>query len=839
MKRLVLIAVVLFFCQGVNAQKSNLSKNDIEEYSGQITTMVKYLEETFSFIGDPEASAQEKDIIFKESYTKVFLDDEVQIEDDLDMDRRTPINKDVQAYLKDIDFFFKDATFAFKIDEITPQINENGATYFKVSMMRTLTGHTITGDPVNNTCKRFVEINVDLSRKELKIASMYTTKPNETEELREWWNRMPAAWKFYFGSNQYILDSVEIKNINHIFHESIVVVDDDMVETTRPCDMPALYEKLTSFTKITDVNVSLNPNIHSLDPLEELEDLEYLDISNTDVEDISPIRNLNKINRLDISNTAITSIDDLKYSNDIKVLKADNIRLNDIEIIGLYHQLTYLSLADTDIEDASPISNCEMLNSLNISGSKVTTLDSIELPQSLHNLNISNTDIYDLTPIENLVNLQLLNIDNTPVSNLAPLANLNRLNELQCRSTDISNLTPLKDLHSLVRIYCDNTKIDSEKANSFKKENHNVMVIYETQALQEWWNGLHVSWKTLFAKQNNTDINPSAEELHTIISMTSLTLEPFFMDAMPIERLTNLERLNIENTKIVDLTPLHGLHNLKYLNLKNTKVNNLTPIENLNNLIEINIQNTNVANLEPLHNMKNLIFVNADKSKVKSDQVYKLKLKVPNVTVIYQTDILTNWWNTLDQDWKEVFRDIVEMNANPTAEQLQAVANIERLDIDTRVVISNLEPLTKLMFLKRLKISDNHITDLSPLSELTMLTELYIDGNDVNDITPLAGITSLEVLSLDNTRVVDISVVENMTNLRVLNIANTSIKNIKALAKCTSLEELNIANTNVKTLAPVENIGSLRYIKALSSKVKTKEIDALRNKRPELNIIYH
>lgn len=839
MKKLVFFAILFLSCQFVFAQKSNLSKNEIDEYSAQIRVMVRYLEETFSFIGNPENTAQEKDIIFKESYTKIFKDNEVQIEDDLDDNRSTYINKDVQAYLKDIDFFFKDIKFNFKIDEIKPQTNENGETYFKVTMMRTIAGHNILGDTVNNSCKRFMEINIDPSKKDLKIASIYTTKPNETEELRTWWNRMPSAWKMYFGNDQFILDSIEIMNVIHIYRDSIVIVDDSLVESTIACDMPALYETLTGFTKITDVDVSNNKLIHSLDPLYELSDLQNLDCSNTDVFDISPIRNLNKINRLDISNTSITNISDLRYTNDVKILNADNLRISDIEIIGLYHKLTNLSLAGTDIENIKALETCEMLTDLDISGTKVTSLDSIVMPETLHYLNLSNTEISDLTPIENLENLQLLIIDNTPVTDLNPVAKLNRLNELQCRNTSVSDIMPLKDMQHLVRIYCDNTLIDSEKADNFKKENHNVMVIYETQALQEWWDGLHVSWKTKFAKQNNIEVNPSPEELHAIISMKTLTLDAFFMDAMPIERLTNLENLNLENTKIVDLTPLHGLHNLKYLNLKNTKVTDLKSIENLSNLLEINIENTSISNLEPLCNMKNLTLVKAENSKVGPEQVFVLRKALPNVTVIYRTVEFRNWWNTLDENWRNIFRDIVDMNTNPTAEQLQAVVNIEEINIDTKVMVSSLEPLTKLMFLKKLSVKDNHITDLSPLSEMRLLRELCIDGNAINDITPLATVKSIEVLSMENTRVIDINALEGMENLRVLDIASTAIKNIKPLTNCIKLEELNIANTNVKTLTPVANHSSLRYIKAIGSKVKTKEIDALRNKRPEVNIIYH
>ena len=839
MKKLLFIALLLLFCQGVNAQKTNLSKTELDEYSQQIRSMVKYLEETFSFIGDPENTAQEKDIIFKESYSKIFRDDEVQIEDDLDDNRSTNINKDVQAYLKDIDFFFKDAAFTLKVEDIKPQTNDKGETFFKVTMMRTIVGHNIVGDTVNSTIKRYMEVNVDRSKKDLKIASMYTTKPNETEELRVWWNRMPSVWKMYFGENKYILDSIEMADIIHIYRDSIVIVNDSLMESTIACDMPVLYEKLTEITKTTEVDVSHNKNITTLDPLIELSELQNLDCSNTNVEDISPIRNLNKINALDISNTLITDISDLRYANNIKTLNAENIRLSDIEIIGLYGQLTNLSVAGTDVSDISMLENCEQLVDLNISSTKVASLDSIVLPQSIRFLNLSNTEIEDISNLSNLENLQVLIIDDTYVTDLSPLADLSKLTELQCRNTSVSDIMPLKDLQNLVRIYCDNTKIDSEKAEIFRSENRRTIVIYETKVLQDWWNRLHISWKKVFAAQNNTDLDPSPEELHNIICMKSLTLDHSFLDALPIERLTNLEELSLEGSKIADLTPLHTLHNLRYLNIKNTKVTDLTPLSDLTNLQEINMENTNVAKLECLCDLSNLVKINAENTNVKSDQVLKLRLAQPSVTVIYQTEELRTWWNTLDNNWREVFRNTIDIDTNPKAEQLQAIANIEELTIDSRIIITNLEPLTKLMFLKKLIINDNHITDLSPLSELQQLKELNIDGNAIADLSVLNNLKSMEVLSIENTNVIDINALEDMKELHILNISNTKIKNIKMLSSCTSLEELNIANTNVKSLSPVSKIESLRYIKAINTKIKSKEINSLRTKRPDINIVYH
>ncbi len=47
----------------------------------------------------------DKDVLVTQSYTKIFRDPKVQVEDDLDEGRKTITNKDVQAYLKDVDFF--------------------------------------------------------------------------------------------------------------------------------------------------------------------------------------------------------------------------------------------------------------------------------------------------------------------------------------------------------------------------------------------------------------------------------------------------------------------------------------------------------------------------------------------------------------------------------------------------------------------------------------------------------------------------------------------------------------------------------------------------------------
>jgi len=844
MKRVLLFSAVMFLCVNAFAQKKGSQPDkDIQEYKEQINVMVKYLEDTFTFIGDPENTTQEKDIIFRESYLKIFKDEDVQVEDDLDQNRRTSINKDIQAYLKDIDFFFKDIKFSFEIEKIETKTNDNDDTYFLVTTMRTMNGHNISGDTVNDRLKRFMEINLDPFKKDLKIASIYTTKPNVTEELRNWWNKMPLAWKQYFGENNFIFDTIELKNLSHIYLDSIVVsksVGDETIEETMAADMPIVYSALSALSKITNIDVSYNTEIHSLDPLLEMSDIVSIDCSNTDIWDVSPIRNLSKVKNVNICNTLIDDISSLKYNSDMTVFKADNTKLTNIETVSCFNQLTALSLSGDAISDITPINNCTLLTHLDIAGTNVVSLDSVTLPSTLHYLNISNTEISDLSPIQHLTDLQSINLDYTRIADLSPLANMHKLYEIQCSNTNVADIMPLKDIPQLVRIYCDNTNIDSQKANDFYKANSNVMVIFETATLKTWWEELPVYWKTAFIKQTNIDIDPSPEELHSLIQIKSLEVDAAIQDATPINRLTNLEKLNIANTKIIDIESFRSLLNLKTLEMQNTKIKDLNPLGNLENIQEINIENTLVSDLSPLKNSNNLLIVKAEKSKIDDATVFDLKVAQPQVTVIYQTSKLDIWWKTLNKNWRDVFKEYVSVDPDPKPIQLQQVADITEINVDSnKHNITSLESLSKLHFIKKLIINDNQLTDLSPLAGMRFLEELSVSGNAIDNILPLADVTTLKSLSLENTLVTDISILENMPNLKVLNIAGTSVKNIKALSNCDKLEELNIANTPIKSLSPVMNTKTLKHVKAFNTRIKKKEIDVLKFQHKDINVVYY
>jgi len=840
--------------QKKNQNNSGLTKEELAAYETEIGRMVNYLEETLNFIGNPENTAQEKEIIFSESYAKIFQDDKVQIEDDLDTKRNVNLTKDVQAYLKDIDFFFQNVTFKFDIQKIAKQNKDDGSPYFKVTLNRQLTGKTVNNDTINEVKLRYIEINLDKVNNDLKIASIYTTKVNERESLSHWWNSMPSAWKNYFGGELRINQTIPLQSVMQVNATDFIytypefsVVDGDTIvsewkEKVMKEGLDEIYAKLKGLVLMQNIDVSGINTITTLDPLSELSDLSSLNISNTNINDLTPLRNANRLKVLKASNTRIDDISALKYDIMLEELEVANTDVSDLSVLNILTNLERLDLSNTQVTALEDLTNCSDMDYLSIEGCRITDIEPLGQLENLNSLNISNTLVTDLYPLSHLTSLQSLKISHTPVRNLYALQDLTSLKEFYCSNTAINDLTPLQEHHMLSKIYCDNTRIDVQQASEFTKHNPFTLVIYDTNALEQWWNNLPIYWQAVFAQQTSIEGEPTTEQLHEVINMTNLDLSgnQYLQDLIPVSRLTNLVKLNIANTEITSLRPLSGMSNLEYINLENTFVDNLDPLSGMSRLKEININNTPVAILEPLASNSHLEMILAENSGVNTRQAVTLKNAIPDLIIVYQTEALQNWWEELDPTWKRLLlQHIGNTNYNPSPLELQQIIDLKNITIEQENLIQSIEPLKYFTWLEKVCITNQGIRDIKPLANKIHLKELLLQNNPISDISPLENDTLLTILNIENTQVSDLSKIEKLSHLRILNASGTDVKSLKPLSELNELEELLVNNTSVKSLSPIENLPALKQLKILNTRVKTKTVRSLQKKRVDLNITYH
>jgi len=852
MKRITLLAfVILGFSLCGHAQ--NLSKEEVARYDTEVRNLLTYFEETLNFIGDSTTTALEKEIVFTESWSKIFIDDKVQVEDDLDVNRKTPINKDVQAYLKDIDFFFKKASFGFDVQSIANSVRDDGSVYFKATVSRHLIAKTINDESIDNIKNRFVEINLDREKNSLKIASIYTSKINEKEELRNWWNSLSMNWKTRLGEGIKLFDSIPIETVGMIssadFMASYPIVDNVTGETIlkdkffkAESDMKELDKKLKLVTQKKELDLSELREIISIEPITELSDLLVLDISKTSIEDISPLRSANKLKTLRANSTFIEDLSPLKYCLTLEELEVAGTTISDLSVLKSLRNLRNLNVANTMVSRLTELKNCPNLTNLNLSECRISNITPLQDLTQLKTVNISNTSIRDLTPLSQLQDLQNLNISGTAIVNLQPLSQLENLRELYCSQTNISDLTPLTSHKKLGKIYCDQSSIGDVEASEFTKENPFTLVIFDTEALRSWWDGLPIYWKAVFSKQIQIEMEPTTEQLHQIINLQELDLSgnPYMQNLLPVSRLTNLKSLNIANTEINSLQPIQGLANLESLNLNGTYINNIDALKEMTNLKYLNITDTPINNLMPLSNSNNITVIFADSTSIDQKIVSNLKEIQRQVTVIYQTEKLETWWNELDDVWKAIFKEQISLEDNePDEVELQQIMDLQEINVSTEYSITSIDPLMECNWLERLSIENQSIRDLTPLENKIYLRELNAQNNPISSLEPLENDIQMELLNIENTQISDLGPISNMINLITLNAGGTPIKSLKPLQDLNNLENLFINNTNVKNLSPIEGLNKLKTLKVYNTKLNNKKIESLQQKRLDLNIIYY
>lgn len=871
-----LFSSLFFSCYCIAQSDSTLTVEQINEYSIQSKQLISYLEGTLNFLGDPDELPSDKDMIINSSFLKIFANGKVQIEDDLDENRELPLNKDVQAYLKDIDFFYKKVKFGFEIEETEQLVTDSGIIVFKLTLNRHLEGVTINNDTVNNNQLRFIEINLDPFQRDLKIASIYTTKIREKEELKYWWNNMSKDWKNFFGKSIIVYDTLPFKNIIEFFDSTIitmkwievvsaatiVVVDDkitdpilfsedsalivyntttDLITDTINVNTSTIYRILKTLKRIRRIDLSNNLIIRNLIPISELTELLEINISNTLIEDLSPIRNLNKLEIFNCSGTPVTSLEPLRYVTTMKELNSSRSLIENIEVLSNMSELNELDLSNSSVTSLNALSGLNKLAHLNISGTNVNNLSPLNNLRSLSDLNISYTKVNNLNTIDSLLTIQNLNIDNTHIANLQPLSNYTNLSILQANNTSIADLNPLNNKSSLKVIYCDNSNITMAEANSFMDANPQCLVIYNSQELINWWNSLTSEWKNIFRTKFNIQPPITKVKLHQLINQTRLSVayNENIRSLEPLRMLHRLEELDIQHTSISELKPLSGLNNLEILNLNNTNVSTLEPLSSLHNLKQISFENTEIDELTPLSGSNFLEIIYCDKSKISEEKVLNFKNSHNSCLIVYQSQKLRLWWDNLDVEWEQMFISKFNLEANPSNEELQQLVDLTELVITNNMSLNNLTPLHIFKRLEQLTISNTSITDISPISSLVGLKKLNISSNPVFDLGSINKLIGLEEFSIENTSVEDLEPISGLDKLISLNIAGTRVRTLKYIQSLTNLEKLYINNTRIKSLKPILGLSKLTLLQCYNTSLKNSRVEEFRNLHPQTEVVYY
>ncbi|MDN3670603.1 leucine-rich repeat domain-containing protein [Echinicola jeungdonensis] len=806
-----LILALLVSSLGKAQEMGDYTKQEIKDFSQKVEDQIQFLEYFLNTVGSEETPARDKDVIITESYKKIFRDGEVQVEDDLVMDRKVITNKDITAYLKDVEFFFKDASFKFKVRKVEPFLRDNEELSFIVSMDRTLTATGLDNEKIENTKPRFVEVNLNRQSNELKIASIYTTKLSRDKELQEWWNSLSLGWESYF-------------------REKFEIVEDTVS-----------LDQIYKISAMDSLDLSGNDYIQDLYPIEALRDLKYINISGTLIQELKPISNVTYLAYLDVSNTPTEDIQFIKYSEELVYLDISNTQISNIDELKNLDKLKNLKANNTPLMSFASMNDFESLEVLSLEKSGFNNLESIQRLKNLKKLNIKRNYLINFNYLGELTNLEEVNLEQTNILDLSPLKELKKLQVVNINQTEVNSLEPLNGLESLKKLYADRTNITEDQADDFARKNNQVLLIHNVENLQTWWNTLPDGWVVVLQKIGNLGSSnmPTVEEISAIVSMDSLDISNSEVISLrPILKFKKLKALNIDSTKIHDLSPLAGLKTLEKLSGNHSAVTNVEPLKNLKTMVYISLNQSQIASITPLRSLEKLEYLDVDGTEVPKWEVQEILQIVPKANVIFRTEELQFWWENLESVWKDVFRKEFELSEDPGTDELHKLTSTRNLNISNSGIY-NLQPLGYFINLQKLEIRDVPLSDISAVTQLEYLKELTINQAPVEDLEPLASLQYLEKLNLSNTGVEDLRELESLARLKTLILSGTGVKRLKGLESLYDLRVLDIASTDVRSLNPIHDLINLEQLVCFNTRVNNRQINNFRTANPECDIKYY
>ncbi len=230
---------------------------------------------------------------------------------------------------------------------------------------------------------------------------------------------------------------------------------------------------------------------------------------------------------------------------------------------------------------------------------------------------------------------------------------------------------------------------------------------------------------------------------YELLGIAELDASGFDIAALEgIERLVNLQALNLEDNFVEDLSPLRSLSNLASLNLRNNEITDLQAV-NFEAVTELPLRYLSLR-----HN------------------VYR--------------------------------PETGEQARLSDIGLLGELSGLENLELrDNR--IEDIAPLSRLHNLQILDLRENNFTDLAPLAELKRLRELNLRDNDLNDLTPLAALTELTYLNIhSNKNAASLEPLAGLTKLEELIMANVPVGGrLAVIADMSELRRLNIRNCGI------------------------------------------
>ena len=223
------------------------------------------------------------------------------------------------------------------------------------------------------------------------------------------------------------------------------------ISNTKVSDLSVL-EKLTNL-RILKIN---KLGLKDLASIQNLTNLIELECKENEIMDIEPLKNFANLEKLDMSlNLEITSLEPLRGLTNLTDLVFMKMKIKDLSPIAGCPNLIKLNCFNNQIESIAPIRSCNKLTVLNIGYNKIYTLDDLAGMRYLIELHLQGAPVSDISVVKNFTNIQVLDFSETFITNLSPIMNFEEIQVLKCINSKVpkEEIARFKKKYPNCRIY--------------------------------------------------------------------------------------------------------------------------------------------------------------------------------------------------------------------------------------------------------------------------------------------------------------------------------------------------------------------------------------------------
>ncbi len=166
----------------------------------------------------------------------------------------------------------------------------------------------------------------------------------------------------------------------------------------------------------------------------------------------------------------------------------------------------------------------------------------------------------------------------------------------------------------------------------------------------------------------------------------------------------------------------------------------------------------------------------------------------------------------------EKFTNLEELNLirlpfpeNDIPKWMNLIAKLGIIDSSKRNEL-DLTPLTKLKYLKSIRISSSKFKSLKPLAKMKSLQSLGLNEIPHDKIQYISKLTNLQGIDFTKTGITDLELIKGLTQLKSIGIDQEPVNDLSPLKELTNLQKLALQYCKVSDLEPLRNLVNLDLI---------------------------